>query len=218
MLHSFEWEDAAEAFQEAQRIEPEFAMAYWGEALSHTTGHHFPSGQNLPAAREILSRLGPTPEARAVKAPTAREKAYLAAIEDTVRARRRRNARARVCRRDASDLRRPSGRSGSRGVLLVVADADRAPREDSIRQDMQAGAIAQAVLRKNVDHPGAAHYAIHAYDESGACADRPPRGVDLRRDLRQPRCTRCTCRRTSSCNRACGTTSADRTKRRGTPP
>ena len=74
MLHSFEWEDAAEAFQAAQQVEPDFTMAYWGEALSHTTGHHFPAGQNLAAAREVLSRLAETREERAAKAQTAREK------------------------------------------------------------------------------------------------------------------------------------------------
>src|SRR5207245_9883395 len=30
-LHQFEYEDANEAFREAQRIDPAFAMAYWGE-------------------------------------------------------------------------------------------------------------------------------------------------------------------------------------------
>ena len=37
--------------------------------------------------------------------------------------------------------------------------------EGSIRQDMQAGSIAQAVFRENPDHPGAAHYVIHAFDD-----------------------------------------------------
>jgi hypothetical protein len=33
-LHSFGYEDAIDAFQEAQKIDPSFVMAYWGEALS----------------------------------------------------------------------------------------------------------------------------------------------------------------------------------------
>ena len=37
--------------------------------------------------------------------------------------------------------------------------------EASRRVDMRAGAIAQAVFRANPDHPGAAHYVIHAYDD-----------------------------------------------------
>ena len=33
LLHSFEYDDAIAAFREAQRADPGFAMAYWGEAL-----------------------------------------------------------------------------------------------------------------------------------------------------------------------------------------
>jgi hypothetical protein len=34
LLHSFEYEDAAEAFRQAEQIDPGFAMAYWGEAMT----------------------------------------------------------------------------------------------------------------------------------------------------------------------------------------
>ena len=36
-LHSFEYAPAAAAFRHAQSIDPDFAMAYWGEAM---TNHH----------------------------------------------------------------------------------------------------------------------------------------------------------------------------------
>src|SRR5258708_24203728 len=35
LLHNFEYEDAAEQFQKAEAIDPNFAMAYWGEAMTH---------------------------------------------------------------------------------------------------------------------------------------------------------------------------------------
>ena len=35
LLHSFEYEDARQAFQEAQKIDADFAMSYWGEAMTH---------------------------------------------------------------------------------------------------------------------------------------------------------------------------------------
>ena len=35
LLHSFEYEDAREAFQEAQKEDSEMAMAYWGEAMTY---------------------------------------------------------------------------------------------------------------------------------------------------------------------------------------
>src|SRR4026207_117694 len=34
LMHSFEYDDAREAFVEAQKADPAFAMAYWGEAMT----------------------------------------------------------------------------------------------------------------------------------------------------------------------------------------
>ena len=56
-LHSFEYESAAAAFRAAQQADPGFALAYWGEAMTHT--HPVWNEQNLTAARTILARLGP---------------------------------------------------------------------------------------------------------------------------------------------------------------
>src|SRR5207253_79690 len=79
LLHSFEYQDALQAFREAQRIDSGFALAYWGEALAYT--HPIWNEQDQNAARAALQRLGPTREARRAKAPTPREKAYLDAVE-----------------------------------------------------------------------------------------------------------------------------------------
>ena len=35
LLHSFEYAYAAEAFKQAQQIDPDFALAYWGEAMTY---------------------------------------------------------------------------------------------------------------------------------------------------------------------------------------
>ena len=34
LLHSFEYDDAREAFQQAQKMDPDFGMTYWGEAMT----------------------------------------------------------------------------------------------------------------------------------------------------------------------------------------
>ena len=47
-LHNFEYEDAADAFKEAERIDPRFAMAFWGEALTYS--HLVWGEEDLPAA------------------------------------------------------------------------------------------------------------------------------------------------------------------------
>src|SRR5213082_3776183 len=74
LLHSFEYGDAAQAFREAQRLDPGFALAYWGEAMTYT--HPLWNEQDRTAALAALRRLGPTPEARRERAPTRREQAY----------------------------------------------------------------------------------------------------------------------------------------------
>ncbi|HTD52463.1 MAG TPA: hypothetical protein VK780_05520, partial [Thermoanaerobaculia bacterium] len=79
LLHSFEFEDAAEEFRAAQKVEPGFAMAYWGEAMTYN--HPLWMERDRDAALAALKRLGPTPEARRAKAPTEREEGYLDAVE-----------------------------------------------------------------------------------------------------------------------------------------
>src|SRR5260370_34231789 len=79
LLHSFEYEAARKSFQAAQGTDPGFAMAHWGEALTYN--HPLWGEQDLAAARSALARLAPTPEERAAKAPTARERDYLASAE-----------------------------------------------------------------------------------------------------------------------------------------
>ena len=63
LLHDFEYERAAGAFRRAETADPSFAMAYWGEAMTHN--HGIWMEQDLPAARAVLSKLGSTPDARA---------------------------------------------------------------------------------------------------------------------------------------------------------
>jgi len=78
-LHSFHYEEAAKAFQAAERADTAFALPYWFEAFTHS---HPLWGEDDPkAARQVLTRLGPTPQARLERAATPRERAYGAAIE-----------------------------------------------------------------------------------------------------------------------------------------
>ena len=78
-LHSFEYDSAAAQFRAAQRLDPGFAMAYWGEAMTYT--HPVWMQQDAAAARAVLARMARTREARRAKAPTDREKRYLDAVE-----------------------------------------------------------------------------------------------------------------------------------------
>ena len=62
-LYNFEFDIAADAFRDAQKADPAFALAYWGEAMSYN--HPLWAQQDLPAARKVMERLAPTAAARA---------------------------------------------------------------------------------------------------------------------------------------------------------
>src|SRR2546428_6074714 len=78
-LYNFEFDIAAEAFREAQKADPGFALAYWGEAMSYN--HPLWAQQDLAAARKVLDRLAPTAAARAAKAPTGKEREPIESLD-----------------------------------------------------------------------------------------------------------------------------------------
>ena len=67
-LHNFEYRDAAEAFQRAQEIDSDFALAYWGEAMTYN--HPLWSQQSRSKALDVLRKFGRTAADRRAKAPT----------------------------------------------------------------------------------------------------------------------------------------------------
>ena len=161
-MHSFEYPSALAEFQMAEQLDPGFAMAYWGEAMVYT--HPVWDQQNRDKARAALAKLAPTPAARLAKAPTAREKEYLEAVEilygegtkekrDTLYS----AAMARISARYPDDMEAKAFYALS---LLGLSQGVR-----NVPTYIRAGAIAEEVFRKNPDHPGAAHYTIHAFDD-----------------------------------------------------
>ncbi len=161
-LHSFEYESAAQAFKRAQALQPDFALAYWGEAMTYT--HPVWNEQNMSAGRAVLGRLGATADARRAKAPTSRERAYLGAVEvlygagpkagrDTLYA----AAMERLVRDYPTDL------DAKAFYALALLGLNQGVR-DTIAY-LRAAPYADSVFRANPEHPGAAHYLIHAYDD-----------------------------------------------------
>lgn len=162
LLHSFEYKDAAEAFREAQNAAPRFALAYWGEAMTHC--HPIWQEEDREAARAVLARLAPTPAERAALAGDERERGLVAAVDvlfgEGTRAERARAycaAMAELSARYPSDLELAAFHSLA---LLGTATQGR-----DVPTYMRAAAVAEEVLERAPDHPGALHYAIHSYDD-----------------------------------------------------
>ena len=168
ILHSFGWKQAIEQFQAAQEIEPDFALAYWGETLGY---NHplFGAGRGLDEEnpRAVLRRLAPTRAERAAKAPTDRERGFLEAVEElwsdegTYSARQVRYMEAMERLYD----RYPDDDEVATFYALSMLAGSRALGDQSLRLEVRAGTIAMRVFNKNPDHPGAPHYTIHAFDD-----------------------------------------------------
>ncbi len=162
LLHSFEFGSARAAFAEASRIAPDFAMAYWGEAMTHD--HRIWGEQNQPDALAVLSRLGATAAERRAKAPTLREKMYLDAVEalygdgnETQIAEAYSTAMELLTKQFPDDVEARAFYSLS---LLGLTGTER-----NTVNYMRAAAVAEEIYQKNPKHPGALHYLIHAYDD-----------------------------------------------------
>jgi tetratricopeptide (TPR) repeat protein len=179
LLHSFEYEEAAEGFREAQAADAGFAMAYWGEAL--TFSHLLWGEDDVAGARAALARLGATRESRLEKAGTPREREFGAAIEAlyvdadlAVRVRGFADATRQLSARYPDD---PDAASFASLALMFTdyqgklsAEERQAARNDSI-------AFAERVFRANPEHPGGTHYLIHATDSPATA----PRGLEAAR-------------------------------------
>lgn len=156
-LHSFWYEEALDEFKQATKTQPDFMMGYWGEAMAHN--HPLWSEQDSPAARGVLAKIRDTSKL------SARERAYLEAVkvlygegDKYERDQAYSVAMEKIYRDYPDDL--DAAAFYSLSLLGIVQSS-----EKNYRLQARAGAIALEVYQKNPNHPGAAHYIIHAFDD-----------------------------------------------------
>ena len=161
-LHNFEYEDAASHFRKAQEIDPNFALAYWGEAM--TKNHGVWHDQDLHAARAVLEKLGPTSESRQAKAATPREKEYLSTIEvlygEGTKEDRDQNYVAAM-----ADLHKNFPDDVDATAFYALAILSSAENGRDFATYMRAAAVLEEVFPTHSHHPGVVHYLIHSYDD-----------------------------------------------------
>lgn len=162
LLHVFEYQTAEKSFQEAQKLDPGFVMAYWGEAMTAT--HPVWNQQNMAVGRAALAKLAATAQERAAKAKTEKEKAWLATIEimygEGSKPQRDQQLLAAMQRMSEQFPADDEVQLFYSLALLGVSQGDR-----NVPNFLKAAEIAKAVYSRNPDHPGAAHYWIHGLDD-----------------------------------------------------
>jgi tetratricopeptide (TPR) repeat protein len=156
-LHSFWYEEALDNFNQAASLDPDFMMAYWGQAMCYN--HPLWHGQDTDAGRKVVAKMHDSPKL------TDREREYVDAVkalygegDKLERDLAYSNAMARVYRDYPADI------EAACLYALSLLGAIR-PGDEGLKRRMQAGAIALEVYKRNPDHPGAAHYIIHAFDD-----------------------------------------------------
>jgi tetratricopeptide (TPR) repeat protein len=162
-LHNFEYDDAAEHFRKAQEIAPDFAMAFWGEAM--TKNHALWHEEDVPAARLILKRLGATAEARLAKATTERERLYLQSLE-VLFGEGTKEERDRRYESVLAELHRKFPEDVDAAAFYALAILGTAEHGRDFATYMRAAAVLEEVFPQHPRHPGVVHYLIHSYDDS----------------------------------------------------
>jgi len=154
-MHSFEYDRAHAAFASALGADPGCAMAAWGDAMAYV--HPIWHERDLVKGRAALARV--REERLAPK-----ELAFIAAARALYAVDEMKEANSGWLRRAAQmHLDFPDDDEVALQhalALLAVYGYD----PTYVEGQMEAGAVALGVLSRRPEHPGAAHYVIHAFD------------------------------------------------------
>ena len=165
LLHSFAYGPAAKAFRDVAAADPTCAMAHWGVAM--TTFHPvwspaLPPDTFATGQREML-------EATRLGAPTVREQAYIKALGQLYRAdiALKPADRTRAYEQSMAELVRDNPNDVEARVFYAVAMLSNAsPSDKTHAKQKQAVDILEPMFARYPDHPGIAHYLIHACDSA----------------------------------------------------
>jgi tetratricopeptide (TPR) repeat protein len=171
LLHSFAYDAAANAFRDVAKADPSCAMAHWGVAMSYWHQLWSP-----PNAADLNKAEAEVAQAGQLKVGTERERQFIAA--------------AAAYYRDADHVPHPARAKAYEEAMRAAAKsnpkdteaqvfyalsllATAAPEDQSHANQKAAAAILEPIYRDHPDHPGVAHYLIHAYDST----ELAPRGL-----------------------------------------
>ena len=170
LLHSFAYAAAEQSFRKVAAADPTCAMAHWGIAMSYYHQLWSP-----PTPAELRDGQLEIERALAMNRATTRERQFIAAAAAYYRdANEAPPLRARAYADAMGEAARSNPKDTETQAFYALSLIATAPPEDATHANQKrAAALLEPIYRTQTDHPGAAHYLIHAYDS----AELAPRGL-----------------------------------------
>src|SRR5262245_13107669 len=168
LMHSFEFEQSDLQFQEIARQDPHCAMAYWGQAMS--IYHQLWS---RPTRTDLKDGLALLWQARRAKPGTLRENDYINALVAFYQLYMNLSHEKRVAAyaqaMERLSQRYPNDLEAAVWYALALLAADYDDPEQLNRK--KAIELLTHLFERAPDHPGIAHYLIHACDQPQFAAE-----------------------------------------------
>ena len=170
LLHSFAYTASEQSFRQVAAADPTCAMAHWGIAMSH-----YHQLWSAPSPAELRDGQLEIAQALALNPATLRERQFIAAAAAYYRdANETPTLRALAYADAMAEAARSNPKDTETQVFYALSLIATAPPEDATHANQKrAAALLEPIYRTQPDHPGAAHYLIHAYDS----AELAPRGL-----------------------------------------
>jgi hypothetical protein len=163
LQHSFWYEEAAKAFRAAANWDSTCAMAYWGLAMSY----FHPLWWQREGERGLTEGQAAAERAAALGAPTRRERDYIGAVGAYYRNYATADPRGRIQAYSDSmaGVHRRNPRDQEAAIFYALAlIASARPGDTTLTNQKRADLLLDSLYAKYPNHPGLAHYLIHAND------------------------------------------------------
>lgn len=163
LLHSFHWPRIDQAVADVLEADPSCAMAFWGKAVASLDN----SLGSPPTPRQEKEGWGAVEKAKQLGGKTQRERDYIGAVEvffkDHDKTPFKTRAEAYEKALEQIYVRYPEDSDAA--VLYAFWLQVTADRNDqTFAQQLRSAKILEKVFAAQPQHPGAAHFLIHAYD------------------------------------------------------
>ena len=162
LLHSFQHEVAERTFERVAAADPDCAMAYWGEVMTHF--HQF---LDTPKPSDITAAAQELDAADAAREKTPREAAYIHALQLFFDGYEGRHylEHAKLYADSMAENAAAYPHDVEAQIFYALALLASDPPEDvDLVNPKKAVAILYPIFRQYPNHPGVAHYIIHACD------------------------------------------------------